>query len=269
MNQPAKQIDELTLEMVGTDPKQLPLESFAKAVTSLNLLLAALDKGKTVDWKVTEISMNSPMAMTAVAFPVKDRWNPGIVDEANSILRAINEGRAATGFPRQAITHARSLARVLSDGVAKIELRSPSRKPVVLRKLRTDETKKIWHEAQQHDEYKADVELTGILETATTATGVLVFYVRDPLINQRTECDVSDRGLFNQALGAMQKYEKPRVAVYGKTIYVDGRPSRMKVERLEVLSSPQEHPGFFAVQGIDITGGMEVSDYLRSIRGGD
>ena len=67
----------------------------------------------------------------------------------------------------------------------------------------------------------------------------------------------------------MKKPTPPRVAVFGKVLYRDDLPLKMKVETFAVLPTLDEHSGLYAVQGIDITGGMDSVEYVRSLRNGD
>lgn len=118
-------------------------------------------------------------------------------------------------------------------------------------------------------EYYDQVQLVGTLQLVSSATGTWAIGIVDNLSRHRTECDVSEEHLL-KALEAMQQSpdHAPRVAVCGRTLYRNDRPERMKVEQFEVLSAITESNVLFAVQGIDITGGMDSVDYVRSLRDG-
>jgi hypothetical protein len=260
-------VDKFSLEMTGVDPDELPLDSFTRAVAALRDLLSSIDTGNTLEWGVIRITMQSPMTLEAGATPRRRQWNAGVADTANGILAAVKDNRTPRGAKPKSVKYARKFTSVLNDGVAKLAIATPTKPRLVLVKPSPDESKSnaIAPESNIGD-YEADVELTGILETATTAGGGTAFFVRDPLNNRKTECDVP-RHLFNEALEAMKRETPLRVAVSGRTRYVDGRPHSMRVETFEVWPTLEEHPGLFAVQGIDVTGGMDAVEYLRSIRG--
>ena len=150
--------------------------------------------------------------------------------------------------------------------LAHMKLTSPGRETVIpVRKPRV-ETLAI-QQAASAGEYYDRVQLVGNLQLVSSATGTWAIGIVDILSRHRTECDVSEEHLL-KAIEAMQRSadHSPRVAVFGLTLYRNDRPERMKVEKFDVLPTTNDPGVLFAVQGIDITGGMDSVNYVRSLR---
>lgn len=113
-----------------------------------------------------------------------------------------------------------------------------------------------------NENYECDAELTGTIKVSEDGT---TYYLRDRLIDHWTTLEIPN-SVYGDLQAALLTHE-PRVVVSGRTRYFNGRPNRMQVESLTRLPTLEEHPGLFAVQGIDITGGMDSAEYVRSIRG--
>ena len=77
------------------------------------------------------------------------------------------------------------------------------------------------------------------------------------------------RKLINVAL-EMMKEDFPRASVYGLARYdKDGYPIEIVVETLERMPGFGDMTNPQDVQGIDITGGIDSVDYIRSLRDAD
>ncbi len=86
----------------------------------------------------------------------------------------------------------------------------------------------------------------------------------DPLTGQAIECHFPDT-----ALDQVREAFGRRVQVAGPVRYnALGRPCSVQLERLRVFREQSELPQARDLEGIDITGGADPTEYIRRLRHG-
>jgi hypothetical protein len=258
----AKDVDSLTIVMEGREHENVPLASYATFIKGTVAILNALDPHKTLLWRVSAASLSSPLEMTATAEAPKDEFEPHVVDHYLDALRAAETGFVPRSVSPVIVSRARRLLSVvLENGVGSLEIRSPGRAPV---KPRPRAEEKVVVTKGQRWDYEDLTELEGMLEIVSKHNGHK-FAIFDTLTRRKTECIVS-REQLNQALDTMKR-EFPRVSVFGKARYdSEGHPVEIVVESFEDLPGFDEVIDPTAVQGINITDGVDSVDYIRSLR---
>ena len=250
------EVDNLSMTLVGKDGDVVLFDSFAVVVAAIRNLLNELDSKHALRWRIKTTSKNSPLLME-LETPITNKNDRRVVDDCLQFMREVPANAS-----RNAANQVQTIVNVVSqDSVSHIAFDSRGRDSVIVWPR-----KKKPHAAAApitpHSEYASHVQLTGTLEIASTEHGERAFYVIDRIHKTKVRCEVSQE-VFNQALDAMKRHTSPRVAVYGKAQYRNDRAYSMKAEVLETLPTLEEHPGLYAVQGIDITGGMDC-DCLHS-----
>ncbi len=114
-------------------------------------------------------------------------------------------------------------------------------------------------------DYTDHGELAGYLQQPKCVGGVPTA-ITDPLTGVTTEC-VFTTEQADQARVLLMLPRIPRVVLVGLVQYENDYPVLITVEGLEVLPNAPE--GLAAVQGIDITGGVDSADYVRGLRDGN
>ncbi len=261
--------DSLTIEMSATDdPHSLPLEAFGKVVSAIRAMLKALDETKVVEWRLGAISMQSPCTMEILevapkgSVPSRKR-----IDDFMAVVQSISDGNKPPKVPKQVIAKGRTLIQTLNTGLKRIKISSPGRETIIPLRKPLEDTRDAIRGTEILD-YSNYVQLEGNLRVI--GVGLVrdqrLVQVVDRLTGQATDCMLSEAD-FVSALDAMKNAPShvARVTVFGKADYCKDRPTRMKVERLEVFPVQDDEAVFFAVQGIDLTGGIDSVDFVRGL----
>ncbi|MBI3464997.1 MAG: hypothetical protein HY000_18365 [Planctomycetes bacterium] len=121
--------------------------------------------------------------------------------------------------------------------------------------------------AKRAGEYVEYIEVEGHLKELSELTGKDKIVIADSLTGKKTLCYFRRPDLETKARGAW----KHRVSVSGEAT-VDrstGELREMEVDELRILRERSELPQMEDLHGIDITGGMESSEYVRGLRDAD
>lgn len=260
--------DLVALDLAAMDESdKIPLDAFAVIVASVRSMLATLDESLSAKWRIERLSMNSPGVMEFGAIARRDRVDPHVADNFMGVFQSLSFGDPPPPRVKPTVLRrGRMVMNTLNNGVGYMKVWSPGRPSVIPPRIGLDSTRAI-EEAAKIKEFEDWARLEGYLRIIGSASGNRIVHLIDRVTGHPTVCLVSEAD-FVRGLEAMisSPDHSPRVAVAGKTLYRNNRPEQMKVERLEVFPIQDDKAAFYRVQGIDITGGMDSVDYVRSLR---
>ena len=276
--------DTLTIEVTGRE-KFIPVDSFLEIVRSALEILWDLDasvsqsESATLDWQIVEASFNSPLRF-AIAGQTECE-----ADLSSEILRAyvsgfeqIEQGMVPRYFTQDALGHAKEMISALNDGIARVTFRVPGQEPVevtrqvinnldaiiTLQHEETEDESSVTLEAKAGSRIEEGAMLIGRLETLTVHGGKAAFYIFDSLTGDKITCFFPEARL-EEAKAALPH----RVAVTGKARYNrEGKPTSIQVEDFTPLRERHELPQMKDLEGINLTGDIDPTEYIRRLRDG-
>jgi len=171
---------------------------------------------------------------------------------------------------------------VLNDGIKKVAFYTPKSEPVVPSRKVLDHVTAILEAQAVEEETDNVVELrahsyarkaeqatiSGTLETVTVHGKKPKFVIYDPLTNSRIDCFISQEELLEEAKAALKPVPS-HVSVTGTATYSkQGYPTSIVVETLKKLRSRNELPSFKDLEGINFSGDLDPTEYVRRLRNG-
>ena len=256
--------ERLTIEVTGRT-EFIPVASFLNVVTGTLAILKELDdemrRGrKPIRWRISEVHLHSPLSLTIDSDSAED------VGGSRDILRGYMEGfrkidESAEDIPsyftETSLEAAKKLVSVLDDEIAKVSFFVPGDKPVT----------PTQHVAANVDRLISRRELMGSFEGTIemiSIHGGLTFNIYHVLTGDRIACSFPEKMLedVKSSLGE-------RVIVFGKACYRGRKPVSVKVEQIKHMRPSDELPQFKDLEGVDITGGMDPTEYVRRLRDAD
>lgn len=214
-------------------------------------------------WKISEASFQSPLHLTLLADADAEDGHEAIQAYIQGLKYLDAEKPPADPppfFDDSSLRAARHIVSVLKRNVASIVFSSPELGSVsVTQRIALNVNELIGVK------FTAMGAIEGILDTLN-AKGKLNFNIYDPLKKYRTSCYIPLERL-EEAKHAFLH----RVAVYGEINYAkNGRPLSIEVlAPIRRLRSRGELPQARDLEGIDITGGIDPSEYIRGLRDAD
>jgi hypothetical protein len=256
--------DRLTIVVAGRDGP-VAVASFLSVVRDALGILQDVDAsisgqaGVTLDWRIVDASMGSPLSLTIEAGAASEpSIAPQVILACIDGLRALDAGggQAPRYFREGSLRGAKSLVATLNNDVERISLIAPW----------GDQVSPSQHVAANVDQLlpKAHEELgsfTGRLETLSKH-GRPYFAIWDDLRGQRIECVIPP-----EKLGEAHDAFDHRVAVFGNVRYSGAdRPVSIKVQQIRPLKDQSELPQAGDLEGINITDGVDPTEYVRRLR---
>jgi hypothetical protein len=257
--------NELIIRVTGKG-KYIPVASFVAVVQNTLTILREVDaelseqRLGSLTWRISNVSLNSPLEMTIFAEPNADLdVSRDVVEVITTGLRQIDSSPDSIPafFTPRALEGAKRLVSVLNDGIERIALRSPQGELVT-------PTQRV---AANVDELIQDYEelttFEGPLE-AVTLRGKRIFYIWDP-IDGRISCRFPE-----DMLDEVRTLLGHRASVYGRARFSStGKPLFIQVEEVERLPSQEELPKVKNLKPINITNGLDSVEYVRRQRDGE
>jgi hypothetical protein len=250
---------------VSPRDNSIPVDSFLKILTNAVAILRTIDvetsesHRQTVRWRIEKASMNSPLSLSIMG--VAD--NPARVGQIAGLyldgLRELDsdQGAIPRHFTEGSLAKAKQIVSALNDGIQQVKFSNFNREVIPTQRV-----------AAAVDALMAGAGLSaygtldGILETLTNRSGPQTF-IRDRLTGHQVQCSFEAK--YIPELGAAWT---KRVRVYGKIRYgKTGRPRSITVDGgIHVFPDRSEFPQAKDLEGIDITGGVESSEYVSRLR---
>lgn len=256
---------------IGSRDGGVPVERLLEAVTKTLAVLGRLDartsgeRKPVIHWRVTKATTQSPLALTLTAH-VSSSHRDNSHDVVRTYLKGLRKLETGKGmpqdFPDDAIRETRALIGLLDRGLSHLEFSAPGEQTVApsLRSAAVIDEFFDKRAAFVFDE----TTLEGSLEVVSVH-GAETVDVFDPLSNARVRC-VLPEGLLPRAVEALGR----RVAVSGRAKFNDqGRPLSIEVQSIRLLRDRATLPKASDFEGsgrLDITGGIESSEFVRRLR---
>jgi hypothetical protein len=269
--------DRLKLQ-IGDPEKGIAVDGFIAFFQNAVAALKELDKElsehglETIQWEVVEAGSSSPVFATFQGRPLPSVSPNGhsteeIITTFSAGLEKLNRGnRAPTGFSRPVLHYTKQMALVAKRYGLKPTLSTASTRVIM-----EDEVAENADWAMKADELKKKFYTEhGSLEGVMTQLSTSDLRGRDRLVivnrvtGEHVTCYFHSSELEQKAREAWKR----RVVVTGR-IRVNSksrRPEKIKVDQIRILPRPGELPGLADLQEIDITGGLESSEYVRRLR---
>lgn len=275
----------LQIEVTGLGDT-IPAESYLELVRSALHVLGEIDlsisqaEKPALDWQIVSASLNSPMLLAIEGMPAEG-VNIGrkVIHAYVGALQALEQGvvKKPKYFTDAALYKVKNLISVLNGGIRNMRFItadgisvSPSIKVAeTVDELLPDAAEQddlIEGIDVQNDKSKARTEeratLVGKLEGLDVHGSQPVFHVYDPLSGKKVRC------LFDkEKLGYAKESLPHRVSVTGTATYNNkGQIVSIKVIHFRKLRSRNELPQASDLEGIDLTGGIDPTEYVRRLR---
>lgn len=262
-----KKSDSLTIVVNGNDA-YLPVHSVLRLIVrTIKILheiednISVANPGPRVTWRVSEATMNSPLKLTIYGEPTnRTRDVRRVVRTYLSGIAMIEETPSLPPhFTDASLRTAQRLSESLENGIRAVTFSSPGKTSV-------SPTQKV----AEHVSDLLSTRPSEFFETASiegTAQMVELF----PTLKIKIYGPQSPQGL---VCAFSQKDRKAVERAIGKRVEVsgrlrsdkDGRPVGMSARSIRMLRSDSSLPTFRDLEGIDITGGVDPTDYVRRLR---
>jgi len=273
--------DRLTLQ-IASSRDDVNAEAFLIVFREMLVALKEINKTnsnhgvETIEWRIADIGQNSPINATLVGDSLSAKNGKAFLDAIGTIGTFVSgvehldrKNTCPPGFNQAALESTSRLQRATAKGVAEIKFKT-SRRTVVATKnsganaqyaMKRLEQKRV-KGTGRYTEYST-IEGEIIQLSALSGSDDTISIV-DDLTGVRTKCYFHGMQLEREARSAWKR----RVSVTGKVTFDKGtgEPKRMDVEEIKILRDRSELPQMQDLLGIDITGGIESSEYIRGIR---
>jgi hypothetical protein len=225
-----------------------------------------------ISWRVVSAGMSSPLFATLRGrqqsmddTPYVGRVIGAFVDGVNSLGTADVCPRY---FTKDALRLTNDMAKTFALGVGRIEFSTNGTTANLTRKTAENSATAIrrleQEEARRAGQYTEHGTIEGHLSDLSELSGKDRLVISDTLTRQKTPCYFRSPGIEMTARSAWKK----RVAVTGE-ITVErstGKPIEVRVEEITILQDRDELPQIENLYGLNITGGIESSEYVRGLR---
>lgn len=252
----------LTIKLfTATNP---PLDAFLQALQNTFDMLRDIDAAVsskpqgTIVWRIAHLSVSSAVATLDADSVLEDAdFSDEVVRAYTKGLEQIEQGPTIPPFfTEDTLEKAKRLVSTIRGEVTKITIQAQGIRPVAI-------TQRVAANVDEliGPQYEAYGSIEGMLETLSVH-GRPHFTIYDVLTRRGVQCLIP-QGLVSKAHSAFQK----RVAVSGKIKYTRrGKPVSISAEDLRVLREKHELPQAKDIEGIDLTGGTDPTEYIRRLR---
>lgn len=251
------------------------LEIFADTLAALKEIDKNVSEygAETLAWRVVDAGLRSPifatLAPAKMTSNTKDEQGSIVVEAFISGLQQLEQtGVPPAQFNEAALRATAKLTRSFAKGVQRIEYRTNGATVAATHTVAQNANNAIHllelHKAKLAGRYFEYGTIEGHLKTLTEQSDRDKLMVVDELTGKPTRCYIRRTGLDEE----VRKSWKRRVAVSG-TMTVDrntGDAIEMDVDEIRALRERADLPQIENLRGIDITSGIEPSDYVRGLR---
>jgi hypothetical protein len=260
--------DRLTIRVAGKN-EHIAVSSFLDIMQNTLVVLEGITKSlrtsdtNAVEWRIVSASMNSPLAVT-IEGHVDGNPSPVPENVVHACMRGfkqIEESDESTPqyFNVSMLDAVKKIGYVLlNDGVRAVTFVPDDMNPV------TPTPQFYAHVMQLIPQGYSEIgSLEGRLEVLSIHRKNY-FAVYDRFTGKRVECTFENADL-QKAKEAFGR----RVNIYGRIRYNrESQPESVSVEPngIEVIPEQHELPQFADLEGLDITGGVDPAEYVRSLR---
>jgi len=253
-------------EGVSAEALRLHLEQ------ALRFLRDDTEAGKSVDWKVTRASMNSPLLLELerVVEPgaPEPPSRPG--EQLARAFASLRRGEALGDELSPTRLYAIEKMASQANGMRRVRVRAGLGESIELEPAWASAVRRMREERKGREEVPPQSYSTvGRLEGVNVHGSKSEFYVYDPLTDQKMRCIFPD-----EMLEAVGRALRQRVEVSGITTFGPGHlPQSMRVATLRVIRA---RVGSFLERleavhkrgGVDLRGGLSIEEAIDEVRNG-
>jgi hypothetical protein len=251
----------LTL-VIEHDTKAIPVESFISVVENTVDLLKCMDIQQSADhkvtseWRISKVTMRSPLHITFESVPIADRVPSNIVSPFVKDIDRLERGRRPQWFTGAMEDTAKEMVAVYSKGIRNIRFVADHFKATPTARL----AEHVDAAASQHFEIGS---VEGRLDVINVHKGQKI-RIWDDRFGIAVKCNVS-----TQQLEDAKIYLGTRVSIRGRIKYRRNRPHVVvDVFDIRQLLGSNRAPQPEDIGPVDLTGGMDPIEYLRGDYGG-
>lgn len=218
-------------------------------------------------WLISEASLKSPLHLTLSEDVGPDQTEQHATMAVRHYLAGLTYMQAETPpdepppfFDGPTLVNAKRLAATFDSNITSLQFSSPEVGSVTCTRRMIVNIEELLA-----SKFRAKGALEGRIETVSERRG-LHFDLLDQLTKVRVTCHAETEDVMKRAHSAWRH----RAVVYGQVKYdKNGKPLSMKVEDLRQLRSRGELPQPADLRNVDITSGVESSEYIRRLRSAD
>jgi hypothetical protein len=258
--------DVLRLTVTGKN-NGVAADSLASIVLEMTHILQELDaqiskkNSGTLDWMITHIQMSSPLSMYIKPEKHrKERYYGGRVIAAymKGLAAIENKAESPAHFSDRALASAKKMVAVLKNGVNDLTFQynqHPSVSPSLRVAAHVDTII-----ATRPDQFFQRTSLEGVLDLISIR-GEPIAQMAVTRTKERVVCKMS-KAQIEKTLSVFGH----RVTIHGRVKYTkEGKPEEIEVGQIRRLSKDRP-PSFGDLEGINITGGIDPTEYVRRLR---
>lgn len=262
--------DSLTITVSSGD-SYVPVNSLIKLVYRTVKILRQIERdvspaisGPGVTWRVSEASLNSPLKLTIFGEPTRR------MTDVRRIVRVYLDGMAEMEetpsspphFNAKSLGLAKKISDSLENGIGTVTFSSPGKEPVSPTARASQNIAEVLAIRPAYFDEHTSIE------------GVIQMVALRPKLKIKIYGPQSPSGLicsFSQnSIGTVKKAIGKHAEVSGKLRSdSDGKPLFMAAKSIRVLREPNKLPRFKDLEGIDITEGVDPTEYIRRFRDGE
>jgi hypothetical protein len=246
------------------------LRLFQSAIAALK----AIDKHlsthgvESLRWRIIDIGANSPI-YTTIQGTLDRNGDQGYSQQVVDLLACgvehlLSDRSCPRDFNRHILKHVKTMAHIGVRYALRPKIATEGREILVKKSVARNADWAIKRLSLRKSTYTEYGSLEGVLQELSVSHGRDRLVIVEKLTGEKTPCY-----LRNPSLDAeLRKAWKKRVVVTGEIVVKreTKKPVKIKVDEIRILRERSELPQIEDLRGIDITGGVESSEYIRTLR---
>jgi len=240
--------------------------STLRTLKAISKKVATVGKEK-IRWRISEATKSSPLSATLVGepeIPNRPHDTEMVMDAFVGGLKHLEAADTCPPmFDEQTLGFVRQFAQSKARGISYVEFSANGMTATATKEVAHNAVNAIRRLQQKSGQYRDYGSVEGKLATLNSRQGKQ-FVVDDVLTGESITCYFSSAEVESVARKAWDH----RVCAVGE-LRIDkqtGNPTSVKVDEIQILRDQKDIPQLDDIEGIDITGGMESSDYVRKLR---
>jgi hypothetical protein len=254
----------VTFSGVGTK-NQLTVRALIDVLNSAITFLQALDPDTPADWEVLRIRIGRTISLT-VASPNANGAISNGIGELRSLQKS-GQQKIAPRISTAVLESTKNLTELRKEGFELRSISSPGTKTVKVTPRLMRRVDELVKPARTFRYEWTTVE--GVMDQVTAEDGASKFKFRiaHPLTGAEILCS------FDHSIVELERVKDAlphRVAVYGRAkIDAKGKIASIEACQLRKLPEASAFPSISSLPKTNITGGMDATEYVERVRGGD
>ncbi len=269
------QKDWLKFQLVGKE-KAVDAETFVDVFQNIISALKAIDKNlstygtETIQWQIVDAGTSSPIFATISGKTqvANDEYSKEVIETFVSGLDQLGKNKnCPPHFNQDSLGYVQNMVTKAAQHSLQPKFSTFLHEVKVARKVANNANWAMKALALQKSHYTEYGTLEGYLRELNVSHNDDKLVIIDALTDQEIPCYLKQLELEDN----VRKAWKKRVRVTGE-ITVDNntkQPIKIVVDEITILRERKDLPQIEDLNNIDITGGMESSEYIRGLRDAD